>query len=570
METENKWIKTILVHLGLILSAAVLFAASFPNPVIKNGFFLFAWFAYVPLLIVIKNNKPFICVCWGVIYGFFAYLLFNYWLGNFHPLAGFLVYSIYSVIFAVIFLLFKISDLLFPKRGYLVQWIIFLAFEYLRTLGFTGYPYGITGYSQWQIIPLIQIASITGVWGVSALVTFPSFWLANVINEKKNLTTEYTEHTEVNVRIFSPSSVFSVLSVVRNSDKIPVLCWLVVLIASIIFGFINMKDYSSYPKANIALIQHNTDPWEASKAPASAQVIEAYRKDLSILTRLSDKALASEPIPQMVVWSETAFIPRIYWHTTYRDDRNSWLIVKDLLEYLSGKDTPFLIGNDDARMDPALNSNVQERYRVDYNAAMLFEKENNTETYRKIHLVPFTEYFPYKKRFPKIYDWLEKADTHFWEKGSEETVFNGPGFKFCAPICFEDSFGYLSRNFVKKGAEVIINLTNDAWSNSLSSQKQHLSMAVFRAVENRRSMVRSTSSGQTCAIDPNGRIFAEALPFTETWLNASIPLVKNTEFTVYTVLGDYMGVFLVIMASLLLISSGVWYTIKKLKNRGQQ
>jgi apolipoprotein N-acyltransferase len=573
METENKWIKITLIHLGLILLAAVLFAASFPNPVFQNGVFLFAWFAYVPVLIVIKNNKLFNCVLWGLIYGFFAYLLFNYWLGNFHPLAGIITYSIYSFFFAVVFFLFKISEILFPKRAYLVQWVLFAAYEYLRTLGFMGYPYGITGYSQWKIIPLIQIASITGVWGVSALVTFPSFWLASGFNDynKKKFTTECTEfHGGRKNSCIKNSGGYTaaILCVLRGlilNYRVPGIIWGAALIAALIFGFINMKDYSSYPKAQIALIQHNTDPWDASKSAAPAQVIEAYRKDLSILMRLSDEALISEPKSQMIVWPETAFIPRIYWHTTYRDDQNSWAIVRDLLGYLSEKDAPFLIGNDDARMDPAINPNSREKYRVDYNAALLFEKGSISETYRKIHLVPFTEHFPYKKQFPFIYDWLEKADTHFWEKGSNETVFEGPGFSFCAPICFEDTFGYLLRKFVRNGAEVIVNLSNDAWSNSLSAQKQHLSMAVFRAVENKRPMVRSTSSGQTCAIDPNGRIIAEALPFKETWLNTSIPLVKKNESTIYTAFGDYMGVCFTIMAALLLISSGIWYTMKKLK-----
>ena len=563
MEAENKWIKIILIHLGLILLAAVLFAASFPNPIFKNGVFFLAWFAYIPILIVIKNNKLFISALWGVIYGFLAYLLFNHWLGNFHPLAGVITYTVYSVFLALVFFLFKLAEILFPKKAYLVQWVIFIAFEYLRTTGFLGYSYGITGYSQWQIIPLIQIASITGVWGVSALVSFPSFWLANLIQE------EFTRRhggTEEEKKL---SFAWFVWFVVKKEDKIPIIIWLVVLIASLVFGFINIKDYSAYPKAQIALIQHNTDPWEASKAPTTAQVIEAYRDDLIKLKRLSDEALASEPKPRLIVWSETAFIPRIYWHATYRDDHNSWVIVRDLLEYLSEKDTPFLIGNDDARMDPSINPSSQEKYRVDYNAALLFEKGLNTETYRKIHLVPFTEHFPYKKQFPFIFNWLEKADTHFWEKGSAETVFSLPGFSFCAPICFEDTFGYLSRKFVKNGADIIVNLSNDAWSNSLSAQKQHLSMAVFRAVENKRSMVRSTSSGQTCAIDPNGRIIAEAPEFTETWLNTALPIVKKIEFTIYTAFGDYMGLFFVITAFLLLISSCVWYTMKKLKNRGQ-
>jgi apolipoprotein N-acyltransferase len=191
---------------------------------------------------------------------------------------------------------------------------------------------------------------------------------------------------------------------------------------------------------------------------------------------------------------------------------------------------------------------------------MLFENGINTQTYHKVHLVPFTEHFPYKKLFPGFYEFLKNADTHFWEKGEEETVFSGPGFTFSVPICFEDTFGYLSRNFVRNGADVLVNLSNDAWSNSLSAQYQHLSMAVFRAVENSRPMVRSTSTGQTCAIDHTGRVIIEAPPFVETWLNVTIHLIQTD--TLYTLFGDYLGVFFVIAAVILLLFGALWCKIK--------
>jgi apolipoprotein N-acyltransferase len=312
------------------------------------------------------------------------------------------------------------------------------------------------------------------------------------------------------------------------------------------YGLITPADYSSEPKANIALVQHNTDPWRGG--------ISAYRKNFVTLRRLSDEALAAETKPDLVVWSETAFVPRIYWHETYRDDQESWRLVKELLDYLAVQDVPFVIGNDDARMNPAINPNAQERHRVDYNAAMLFENGKNTGLYRKLHLVPFTEHFPYKKQFPFIYNALVKADTHFWEKGSEATVFSAAGFTFSTPICFEDTFGYLSRRFVQNGADLIVNLSNDAWSGSLPAQNQHLAMAVFRAVENRRSMVRATASGQTCGIYPNGRIIAMAPPFTEARLTVAIPVVKG--HTVYTRRGDYLAAGFVIAAAALLIFGG--------------
>jgi len=542
METKNNRIKNVFIQLGLILSASILFTASFPNVLFINGLPFLAWFAFIPVIIIIRKNNLLACAGFGAIYGIIAYALFNYWLGKFHPLAGIIVYCIYLVYLCITFIFLKLACILFPKRGYLVQWIIWLSYEYLRTKGFLGYAYGISGYSQWRMIPLIQMASVTGVWGVSALVTFPSFWLAEAVNNLKwsDIKTSFV------------SFFFK--------EKIPAILWFAALVTALIFGFINIKDFSSCPNVPIALIQHNTDPWEAARSPSPWQITQEYRKDLERLTRLSDKALSSYPRPVLVVWPETAFIPRIYWHTTYRDDQNSWLIVKELLEYLSSKDVPFLIGNDDGRMDSSRNPNADEKFRVDYNAAMLFEKGQNITTYRKLHLVPFTEHFPYKKQFPLIYKWLKSADTHFWEKGDEQTVFKGQGFTFSAPICFEDSFGYLSKIFISRGADALVNISNDAWSKSLPAQYQHLSMAVFRAVENYRPMVRSTSTGQTCAIDPNGRITAMAPPFTETYLNVTVPLVNKT--VIYTLYGDYLAIFFVFLAVFLLIFKAVWCTIK--------
>jgi apolipoprotein N-acyltransferase len=561
---KTGWVKTTLIHLGLVVFAAVLFAASFPNKIIENGLPFLVWFAYIPILVVISKNNLLACAGWGAVYGFAAYGLFNYWLGTFHPLAGTIVYSIYMIYLAIVFTLFKLASMFFPKHSYLVQWVIWLAYEYLRTLGFLGYSYGITGYSQWQIIPLIQIASLTGVWGVSALVTFPSFWLASVIN--RNISGKKIFF----LRDHCASAPQRELNYkhLRFCEKLTISIWLVVLTASLVFGFINMKDFSSYPTAQIALVQHNTDPWLAAKAATPWEITQAYRRDLAALIRLSDEALASKPTPQLVVWPETAFVPRIYWHLTYRDNQNIWAIVRELLMYLAEKDVPFLIGNDDARMNPAKNPDPTQRHRVDYNAALLFENGQITEIYRKIHLVPFTEYFPFQRLFPGIYNWLVNADTHFWEKGEDFTVFSLPGFTFSAPICFEDSFGYISRNFVRQGADVLVNMTNDAWANSLSSQNQHLTMAVFRAVENYRPMVRSTASGQTCAIDPNGRITAMAPPFTETWLNTAVPLVKG--FTPYTLYGDYLAIAFTFIAFILLLFGAISCTIKYLKKEREK
>ncbi|MDR3248321.1 MAG: apolipoprotein N-acyltransferase [Treponema sp.] len=509
-------VRGFLENLAGIALAALLFAASFPNLLFSRGLPFFAWIAFVPMFWVINRVALLPSVFWGALYGFGAYGLFNYWLSVFHPLAGLIVGGVYLVYFAFLFPLLKCAALLFPKRGYLVQWIIWIGYEYLRTLGFLGYPYGIAGYSQWSVLPLIQIADIFGVWGVSALVVFPSALIAHLLRDWGDP-----------------------IPALRR-ESLPALIWLGALACTLIYGFVSPLDYRDAPKTRLALVQHNTDPWRGG--------IEEYRSNLRVLSRLSREALAAEPKPDLVVWSETAFVPRIYWHITYRDDQDYYRLVRELLDFLAEQEVPFVIGNDDGRRELQPSGRWE---RVDYNAVLLFDKQEIRQIYRKLHLVPFTEHFPYEKQFPHIYQALLNADTHLWKRGTEATVFESRGLRFSSPICFEDSFGYLSRDFVRNGAELIVNLTNVAWSGSLPAQMQHLSMAVFRAVENRRSMARSTASGQTCGIDPNGRVLAMAEPFTETFLTVELPVI--TQESLYTRWGDILGKIFALLGIVVLL-----------------
>ncbi|MDR3130360.1 MAG: apolipoprotein N-acyltransferase [Treponema sp.] len=534
-------LRTFPVYLAAVLAASLLFAGSFPNLLFENGVPLLAWIAYVPIFWVISQTGVWACAFWGALYGYTAYSIFNYWLSVFHPLAGLIVGIIYLVYFAFLFPVLKLVLILFPRRGYLIQWIVWMAYEYLRTQGFLGYSYGVTGYSQWTVLPVLQIAAIFGVWGVSALTVFPSSFLAAAFGGEFSTLAGLAARARDFFR----------------RERIPALIWLATLAGTLIYGFISPVDYSEAKKARIALIQHNTDPWLGG--------MSQYRENYRILKRLSQEALAVDPGPDLVVWSETAFVPRIYWHTTYRTDQESYVLVRELLDFLAEQDVPFVIGNDDARRRMSQDGKWEQ---IDYNAAILYDRGDEAGIYRKLRLVPFTESFPYEKQLPWIYEALLKADTHFWEKGEKAAVFNAGGFKFSTPICFEDTFGSLSREFVRNGAEVIVNLSNDAWSRSLPAQNQHLSMAVFRAVETRRAMVRSTASGQTCGIDPNGKILAMAPPFAMTWLTVEVPVF--TETSIYTRYGDILAQLFLLAALVILPAGAGRFIMLRIRNKRNQ
>ena len=423
---------------------------------------------------------------------------------------------------SIIFFVLKIIDSYFSRYSFLFQSIAWIAFEYLSTIGFLGYPYGIIGYTQWRFTLLIRAASIFGVWGISFLLIFFSACTSSIIfdffKEKK-------------------------FKVAYQKYRLPMMIWIGTFFAFILYGAFTKTDLSEAQRTKIALVQPNRDPWLGN--------LEVYRNNYEELKNLSEKALKNFPDIELVVWPETAFIPMIRWHYKYTSTSNpNSLLVRELLHFLDNQKVPFLIGNDDGVLDEKFSDNSLDNLedkRLDYNAALLFIPKKNVlppepQTYRKTHLVPFTEHFPYQKLFPRLYEFLKENDTHFWEKGKEANLLEFKNLKIGTPICFEDTFGYISKVFSRRGANIIINLTNDAWAQSAVSQYQHLSMAVFRAVENRLPVLRATSSGQTAFIDQNGNIQKMLPPFIKDILVADVTVLTERHKTVYSYLGDFFGI----------------------------
>lgn len=522
-------IQKATIELLLLILSSILFTLAFPSMISKWGLAPVAFISIIPVFIVIHSSTWKFIVPYGAFYGFITYGIFNYWLSTFHPLAIIIVPTIYATYFVILFPVLKLADKLFPKYGYLVQALCWICYEYLRTKGFLGYSYGIIGYSMSIIRPFIQIASVTGVWGVSFLVILPSAYLGNALkNGLDGFNTFFNTH--------------------RTESYL----YIGLILLNLVFGFLVMTDYSDSPQWRVALIQHNSDTWKGG--------ITTYERNFRSLRDLSIEAVKEEP--DIVIWSETSFVPGVDWHSRYRTDKDRYALVKDLKDFLATQDIPFLIGNDDGQLkNPDLSPVLSDGSynRVDYNAVLLYEDGKLKDTYRKVHLVPFTENFPYKETLPGIYQILVNNGYHFWERGTEYTVFETGGVKFSTPICFEDVFGYLSREFVNNGAEVIVNLTNDSWSGALSSQMQHLGMAVFRAIENRRSLVRSSNSGMTGVIDPDGRIVSLLEPFEAGYLVADVPIYTERS-TIYTAFGDWFA-WLSIILTLTFILLGLLRSI---------
>ncbi|MFP4562526.1 MAG: apolipoprotein N-acyltransferase [Spirochaetia bacterium] len=490
--------------LGLSLLSAFFYVIALPSFLFLEGIPLLAWVCMVPILYTVFSNGRFWGGFYGVFFGVVQTMLANYWLGTFSLVSLQFITVYYLVLYTFFMTLFVylLPRALFPATLFVpAAWVLF---DFLRSLAFMGYPWAMLGVSQYPVLPLIQTASVTGIWGISFLVYGGNALLAS-------FTAYRGSPGEIRRGLIGFTAV---LAVVFAGGAV-----------TLVSGSTADGAVSGERTARVALVQQNTDPRKND-----------YREGLDTLIRLTDLALPADP--GLVAWSETAFVPNIRrWGSMEAGTNQYTRLVHELLEYLREIDTWLLTGNDDYTIG---NDETGEEVRHNFNAAVLFDEEGKrVKTYHKIHLVPFTEYFPFRDQLPWMYELLLNFDVHLWTPGNERVVFEHPEFTFCTPICFEDSFPRDVRAFVREGAEVILNLSNDFWSLTEVEAKQHFVNSLFRSVENRRPFLRSTASGVTAHVDRYGRII-ETLPYYEEGvLIADISLPDPAPLTPYTRFGDW-------------------------------
>jgi len=189
-----------------------------------------------------------------------------------------------------------------------------------------------------------------------------------------------------------------------------------------------------------------------------------------------------------------------------------------------------------------------------YNTAILVDAAGGVQGgIDKHHLLIFGEYIPFGDLFPILYEWLPQA-SHF-SPGKTITTLTHEGHRLGVLICYEDILPRFTRRVVGKGAEVLINVTNDAWFGRTSEPWLHLALAVFRTVENRRFLVRSTNTGVSAFVDANGRILQHTSLESMEAISERVPLL--TMETLFTRTGDWM-LMLCHIAMVLFFIHGLW------------
>ncbi|MBN2736985.1 MAG: apolipoprotein N-acyltransferase [Spirochaetales bacterium] len=507
-----------------VIISSLLVAFSFPSFVSIEGFGFLGFFALIPLFFVIDQNRYSWAVSYGLFFGILSTLISCFWLGTYNLFA--LQFTLFT--FAVSYMLFmfplvasykwlkktRLAFLCFP-----LGWVVF---DYLRSLSFEALPWGFPGTSQYQFLPFIQSASLFGIWGVSFLVVLVNAALFVLIQNRKNKP--------------------------LKSSAFPLLLTLGLVVANLAFGCLTMalRPQSAEKVVRAALIQGNMDPRK-----------DMSEKVINTLISLTEKALKENP--DIIIWPEGA----LEWYVRAELRNNPEFskgaeIVHQFMDFQKKHRTWLLTGTYDLTLDDEIEKNEKTRK---YNSSMFFSPEGEiTQIYHKIHLVPFSEYFPYEKELPWVMKILEDFDEKFWNPGTEQIIFQHPDFSFFTPICFEDVFPGEIRLFVAKGADVIMNISNDFWSMTPVEAKQHGVISLFRAVENNRPMLRSTVSGLTCYISETGQIMAQLPYYSEDFLVVDVPIQKYSNFSIYTLWGDWFPfACMIILAGLMIYTAIMWF-----------
>ena len=380
--------------------------------------------------------------------------------------------------------------------------------EWVRGWMFSGFGWNDLGVGLHRQVPFLQVAEWTGVGGVSFLAAFVNvIAVATVLRFALEVRSHRIRpHFDFTLTVAGLLLVFSYgIRAVRSSEQA-------------------LARPGAATTLTVAAVQANiaqTDKWNPSM---EGPIRDTY-------SRLSRRAMAARP--RLLLWPEAATPYGMF------DGRS------DTFQYVTGvaKETGcnLLLGSLD--YDFGKDGHAE----ADYNAAMMLATgAERFQVYRKIHLVPYGEYVPFRHSFP-LFAWLLRdvvpGDFAF---GREPGVFttNEPFLRIAPLICFEDTIGELARQPVLRGAELLVNITNDGWFGTTAANRQQLAESVFRAVENRRPLVRCANTGVTAFIDRDGRVVktlrmaGTGSVFGEGVLTGDVQVPTDGALTFYTRHGE--------------------------------
>jgi apolipoprotein N-acyltransferase len=524
----------------LALGTGFMLFLSFPG---AAGFWPLAWVALVPLLLAIRNVSPGRAARLGLLTGMIHYVSLLYWiiivLGRYGNLPlwvsvpALLLLALYMSSYLALFCV--LISRIWKQKEVLVVWVgplLWVGLDFIRSFLFSGFPWQDLAYSQYKALLLIQTADMAGHFGVT-------FHIVLVNSVTALLFVLWRDDRS------AKQTSFAVLSTMRIRKAwfygvLPALCIILTVMA---YNYLRYNQISkvieSSRKMKIALVQGNIEQDKKWSPAMRLETIEIYTKLSKLAVEQGDKS------PPLLVWPETA-LPFLISDNPYFNRLKKQLITKEKTWLLAG--APFY-----EKVEGNESLQIKKEF-LSYNSAYLFTPEGEIGgRYDKQHLVPFGEYVPLSSYLPLPGPLVENIGD--FSRGKPVSPLSCQGAEIGVLICFESIFPNLARAWTTAGANLLVNITNDAWFGRSSAPWQHLSMTVFRAVENRRSLARSANTGVSAVIDPLGRMADTTPLFQPSYLVAEVPLLQ--EKTIFGSFGYYFG-----LLCLLVCIPGVFFLKK--------
>jgi apolipoprotein N-acyltransferase len=499
----------------LAFISAALLVLSFP----KLSLHFLAWIGLIPLFIALKGKSLRRAFALSFSMGMSFMMGIFYWI---NVIQGFELtdFILLGLFLGSYFGLFGLAlNFISPRLRLSYVFIappIWVSMEFLRShAGFLSLPWAFLGHSQYLNLPIIQISSFTGVYGVSFLIVMVNATLSEIILRWTAV------HWDT-----SPQRSGVVLSGLVSAGAI---------FLSLIYGFFVMQSPSITKSLRVAVIQGNI--------PQNIRWSSRFQdQNLAKHVRLTREAVKDQQ-PALVVWPETAVRGSVTQNTD---------LAKIFFTLAEESNASIAVGSAER---PKFGSNEQGRKKTSNSAFLISSGGEILGQYDKIRLLPFGEYLPFKT-FPWPSRIASAWNAGEFEPGSDYTLLNLGGVKLAVTICWENIFPNLVREFVKHGADLIVNITNEAWFGDTAAPYQFMAMNVFRAVENRVAIARAANTGISGFIDPVGRILGTVNKnnkeiLVEGYLIKDLPLSQPGTF--YTRHGDLfallcLGVLLVMLS----------------------
>lgn len=537
--------KSLRWRLLLIIFSVVLLIWSFPLADVG----LLSWIALVPALIAANNAGFRRGLFLGWIFGFvFIYFIVD-WLGIF----GWEPRLVGSIYFAFFFSLFFglwgwYSKFIPPAsdwKRFLIPPALWVACEWLKGQGVFAFTWGYLGFTQYKFLPLLQLASFTGVFGISFVIAF----FNNLLSETIMGLYSYGQNLGIRPWRDFPGKAFwggmaTIFKIITTPGgeapalRKAILGFTAVFLGVLVYGRYSIPMQTSYGDyeslggklLTIGVTQPNFPQYEKWKPENLQETLKVLQEEAK---EVADKHA------QLVIWPETA-IP-------HRNPLGDPYLSRFITDNARNNNVYLLTGIVDRENDKV------------YNAAILLSPTGKIlQKYRKIQLVPMSEYFPLPEKYRKykIFDRIGSY-TH----GKDETVFKIPGVKFSVLICFESMFDQLARSMVRQGAEFLLVITNDSWFLRSNAAKSHFIQSTFRAVENKVWMVQAGNTGVSGVADPWGRVLLETPIFTRCVFVKDIYPQKGGTF--YTYAGNWFPVLCAIYVLAI-------FVVSRIKHRGKR